>query len=367
MIKRKDGRYQDQIKLDGMTTTKYFYGKTQREVKQKMAVWTAESRAGSLFADSADSWDNVHTENVAYNTAAAYVAPLKRAKAHFKDRRMKDITPDEIQAFIRELAGKDYARRTVQMHLDMLNMIFDHAITQPGSIIKANPCTSVRIPSGLKQTRRKPPEDDQLEKIKAERQADFWLFAYFLLYTGLRRGELLALRWENIDRKEKTIHVLNSVYYEGNQPKLKPPKSDAGTRDIVLLDVLADVLPPKKKKGYVFGGEKPLSKTQVRKQWLSYCRAVDLAEKTETVRKGRNNREYKTTKWIALVTPHQFRHAFATMLYDADIDESAAQTLMGHASIVVTKDIYTHIKQRRKDEAAQKLNAFVNGSVESKT
>lgn len=359
MLKRSDGRYQEQVKLPGMAKPKYFYGKSPKEVRQKMVAWTAESEAGPLFKNAADDWDKAHTEKVTHNAAEAYRASLTRAKNCFVDRRLKDITPDEIQAFVKDIASKDYARRTVQLHLDMLRMIYDHAITQPGSVIRDNPCRSVKIPSGLKQTRRKPPEDAQLEIIKAEKSADFWVFAYFLLYTGLRRGELLALRWEDIDRENKVIHITKSVYYVGNQPKLKVPKTEAGYRDIVLLDKLAEALPPDG-KGYIFGGEKPLTKTQVRKKWINYCRSIGLAGKQEEKRKGKNDREYTRTTWTAQVTPHQFRHAFATMLYEAEVDENAAQFIMGHSSIVVTRDIYTHIKQRKRDTAAAQLNSYLN-------
>lgn len=98
MIKRKDGRWQEQITLQGMKKPKYFYGKTQKEVKQKMAAWQKDQVSGKLFATCADAWDREHTEQVEYNTSVMYRAPLRRAKEHFAGRKIQDIGADEIDA-----------------------------------------------------------------------------------------------------------------------------------------------------------------------------------------------------------------------------------------------------------------------------
>ena len=107
------------------------------------------------------------------------------------------------------------------------------------------------------------------------------LFAFFLLYTGLRRGELLALKWEDIDFENHVINVRQAVTYGGNQPKIKTPKTQAGNRKVALLDVLEAELkktPVQSQKGYVFGGEKPLTASQMRVRWLDWCKEVGLAE-----------------------------------------------------------------------------------------
>lgn len=358
MYQRKDKTWQDQLPIPGTKKYKYFYGKTKAEVKAKMAAWQAEQDKPLQFSQAADAWDVYHASRVTHNANAVYGPCLRRAKEYFASTPMVDITPDQIQAFIKQIASQGYARRTVQMHRDMLNMIFDHAITQPGSPLKYNPCSSVRIPSGLTQTRREPPTDSQLALIKPE---GFGLFAYFLLYTGLRRGELLALRWEDIDFKNNIIRVNKSVSYESNQPVVKAPKTEAGKREVDLLDVLAEAL-PRGKKGYVFGGEKPLTKIQFRKQWLNFCRSIGQVEEIKTSHKAANKHTYTKTEYKPLITPHQFRHAYASMLDDAGIDETAAKDILGHSSIVVTKDVYTHIRSKKRERSAAALNKFIADS-----
>ena len=91
-----------------------------------------------------------------------------------------------------------------------------------------------------------------------------------------------------------------------------------------------------------------------RRQWIEYCRDVGLCEYKDFSYK---NREH-TRRAVPTVTAHQLRHKYATILHEAHIDEKDAQELLGHSSIVVTKDIYTHISQKQKEETRQKLNQF---------
>ena len=361
MNKRKDGRWEDTVKLpDG--TTKHFYGKTQAEVKQKMAAWKETQVAGHPFTEAADAWQRDHTENVEHNTASSYNAPLRRAKEFFGDKPMAEITTAEVQAFIRYISEQGFARRTVQLPRDLMNMLFDHYIARRDSSVRYNPVDSVRLPKGLPTTRREPPAEDQLAKISPDTESDMGLFAYFLLYTGLRRGELLGLRWEAIDREAGIIRVEREVIYESNQPiVVDRAKTESSVREVDLLDVLAAVL-PKRKHGYVFGGDKPLSKTQFRKEWTKFCREIGEADELIFEHKGANGRKYVRTEWKPRMTPHQFRHAYASMLDDAGLDETAAKALLGHKQISTTKDIYTHIRQGKRERAGKALNEFLTKS-----
>ena len=361
MLKRKDGRWQDQVKLPGMKNPKYFYGKTQKEVKRKIAVWTQEQVAGKPFELAADAWDVWHADHVTYNAGEAYRAALSRTKEHFQGRDVGEIKADEIDAYIQYLAGRGYSRRTVQLHRDMLNMIFNYAIIQRWA--ESNPCAPVKIPAGLPKGKRDIPLEEQLERVKMGLSLEFGLFPFMLLYTGMRRGELLALRWEDIDRKAKTIRVEKSVYFVGNEPHIKIPKTDAGRREVVLLHALEEVL-PRTGKGYIFGGDRPLTKSSLRKRWLMWARQAGLARRIEQEKEGKDGQKHTSVQWKADITPHQLRHAFATILFDAGVDVKDAQEILGHASIQVTRDIYTHIRKKRKESTAAMINRYLEQNGE---
>lgn len=290
------------------------------------------------FEAAADAWELKHWDRVGNKTTETYAAPLRRVKEQFAGMDAEEVTAQSIQAFLADLGKRGYSRRTVQMHRDIIHMIFNNAIVEYG--LRFNPCSAVSMPRNLPVTRRELPDDMAIEAVKHGKDQPFGLFALVCLYGGLRRGEALALRYEDIDREKREIRVTKAVEYIGNNPHIKSPKTAAGVRVVPLLDPLADAL-QNKKHGLLFPREedgKPLTKTQYRKRWLRYCEAI-----------GHN------------ITAHQLRHGYATILYEAGVPDKDAQELLGHSNIELTRDVYTHIRQAHRQETAKRLNDYVCG------
>ena len=288
----------------------------------------------TTFKDAAEYWQRQHWEKISYKTAESYTAPTKRLVDQFGAMPVSEVTAQMVSAYLGKLRKQGYSRRSVQMHRDILNMIFNDAIVS--GHITANPCAAVSLPKNLQTTKRELPSDEALEAVKSGGEAPFGLFALICLYAGLRRGEALALRYEDIDREHKVIHITKAVEFIGNDPQIKTPKTAAGYRNAVLLDVLAAQIP--EGTGYIFSREDGglLTKIQYRKRWIKYCEAI-----------GHD------------ITAHQLRHGFATILYEAGIEDKDAQELLGHSSITITRNIYTHIRQNRRTETADRLNNFL--------
>lgn len=341
MLKRKDGRWQEAITTtqNGETTRKYFYGKTKAEVAKKMAAYQQKQEAGRTFATVADEWDTYHSELVTYNAHVAYKAPYRMAVDRFGDMPIREITPPQIQQYIKQIAAKGYARRTVAGHLTLLNMIFDFGVVS-GDLL-TNPTASVAIPRGLKTTPRTVPDNSDIQKIKDNLHLPFGLFAYLLLYTGLRRGEALALTYEDIDRVAGVIHVNKAVYFDVNQPAVKDTKTKAGTRTVPLLAPLETAL-PRKGRGPIFCTTegKLLTQTVFRRRWAAYQKATGIH-----------------------ATPHQLRHLYATILFEAGIEDKTTQEIMGHSSIATTRAIYTHIREQKLAETTDRLNSYFGQNI----
>ena len=106
-----------------------------------------------------------------------------------------------------------------------------------------NPAEAVLLPKNLPQKKRHAPSRAQIQLIKDSVNDKFGLFPFVVYYTGLRRGEVRGLRYEDIDRKKKRIYVRRNVYDISTTPHTKDPKTEAGIRDLPLLDALAAVLP----------------------------------------------------------------------------------------------------------------------------
>ena len=329
MKKRSDGLYQKFVTLPN-GKRKAFYGRSQAEINRKITAYQFELSESPYFGTVIEDWWEEKQKNIVPSTALGYSASVKRAKEQFSNVRTKNITPQQIASFLRSLASQGKGKKVCATQRNVLNMVFDYAVLQ--GYVQFNPCASVKLPSGLKAQKRSLPSDEDLKAVEESE----WLFPFFLLYTGLRRGEALAITYEDIDREKKVIHVTKAVGYANNKPYLKSTKTDSGRRDVILLDKLAQRIP--EGHGLLFpapDGEL-YHESHIRRDWLAW------AEKA-----GTN------------VTPHQLRHGYATILHDAGIDVKDAQYLLGHSTVAMTQDVYTHIRQSRISAASDKLNAFV--------
>ena len=339
--------------------------KTQNALAKKLVAFNEDQLHGRTFAECADGWERTLEDKLEDTTVNAYTPHVKRATDFFAGKFIKDITPDEVQAYVDYLADCGFAKDTVRRGLVVLNKIFKWAITQPDAIIRFNPCGCVEIRRGLKQTQREPPEPEQIEKITPD--TEMGLFAYFLLCTGLRPCELLALRWDDIDRDNMRIRVCKSATYGTGHAVVKDrTKTKAGMREVPLLDALNSAL-PKTGKGYIFGGDRPYDKQKFYREWTKWCASIGLADEIKETHYGPNKHPYTKTIYKARITPYQFRHEYASLLEDLGVSEFDAQHIMGHSSIVITKDKYTKFRAKKNKnlDAATKLNAYFNEKVSS--
>ena len=239
----------------------------------------------------------------------------------------------ELDEYIKDFSATR-SRKTVVTQLQVIRQILRKA--EVDGVISYNPAASVKPPRNLKQTRREAPSKEQIEKIKAAVDAPFGLFPCLVYYTGCRRGEALALTGKDVDREKQLIHITKSVYHIGNAPHIKQPKTERGTRAVPLLRALDAMLPKRLGTGYLFstdGGKTPLTNDQFTRFY----------------------KEYQDKSGVT-VTPHQIRHGYATALFESGVDAKTAQTLLGHAQLSTTMDIYTHVCHDVISAAAKKMN-----------
>lgn len=329
MLKRKDGRWVEALTVDGKR--KYVYGKTKKELQEKLRKIDDRRLNGKDFGEVLDEWVEEHFPTLVPATQKGYMPSVNRAKERFGDKSLKEIEPVDIQVFIRELANKGYSKKVVLTQMTVLRLAFDYAIA--AGYLRINPCQAIKIPRGLPQKKRQLPCDGDIEVVSQSE----WLLPYFLLYTGCRRGEALAITYEDINWEKKTISINKALGFDHNEPFIKPTKTESGLRTIPLLDNLAERL-PRNKKGLIFNVDgEPYRETQFLRAWRAWQKKYNVS-----------------------VTCHQLRHMYATILYDANIDPKDAQFLMGHSTITMTLDTYTHIRENRIVGSSQKLNTFVS-------
>lgn len=338
MVKRKDGLWQEVVKIevDGRTKYKYFYGRKKTDVLRKIADFRAEQEAAKLgrtFAVVAEEWWGDAQEHLAANTVHGYRAHYNRVKEHFGSLRMVEIRPATISRYMADYVKRSHpSDKTARTELSIVSMICRHAVACGD--IDANPARDLEVPRGLSRRTREMPTEADIKAVKASVGLPFGLFAYMAMYTGCRRNELLALTWDDVDLENRTISVNKSLYQiEGGTVRVKSPKTEKGVRELPILDKLLPHLtggegllfPNPRTGGYISDGTFTLL-------WQRYREASGVT-----------------------CTPHQLRHCYATMLFEAGVSESDAQELLGHAQISTTKDIYTHIREQRKKKIREQL------------
>lgn len=293
------------------------------------------------FQDAAQAWRDVRFEQLAHKTAEAYKPVFRRLTARFGAEALEDVEARDVSAYLANLAAQGYARRSVQMHRDMLGQIYTYAIGE--GMTRYSPVDHAVMPRGLAAGTRGIASDEAIEAVKASAGLPFGLFALVCLYAGLRRGEALALRYEDVDRDACVIHVTKAVEFINNQPRIKEPKTASGRRDVYLLDVLADAI-PRQGSGYIFAGDdgELLTKMAYRVRWERYC--TQIGHK---------------------ITAHQLRHGYATLLYEAGVADKDAQEQLGHANIELTRNTYTHIRAGQRRRTAEKINRYLKQAEQS--
>ena len=324
MTRRKDGLWQESITINGKR--KYFYGRTKGEVLRKINEYKDEETKGKPFGAVAELWWEEHLENLEYNSTRNYKPAYERARDYFNDVPIKEIQPVQISAFVSDFA-KSHAQKTVDTQLLIFRLIFTYAVNH--GYCSFNVARDIKVKAKVPKNKRHMPSREDIALIKRSAGCTFGLYPIWLMYTGLRKSELLSLRYENIDKTNRRITVSQSMYCVGNTPHVKQPKTETSLAVIPIIDALLPYVEDRK-SGYVF----PNSDGGLMKE--SQFRAL--------------YKKYQAESGVTC-TSHQLRHAFATMLYEANIPPEQAQILLRHAQYSTTMDTYTDIREEKKRQA----------------
>jgi len=331
MKKRADGRYLKVI-TDPKTNKKiYIYGKSRQEINQKLLTYNDEQETGKLFKAIADDWFSEKYDTYAAQTLRGVTPAFKRILSHFGDNPIKDITPKDILSFVNVLADEGLTKKTISNHKCLLNQIFDSAVVSGD--ISINPCLSVKITKGAPSKKRNAASSSE-EGIILE-SADEWVFPVIALCTGMRKGEILALQWKDIDFENDTISVTKSIYHVGHNAMIKSPKTAKGVRTVPLVSKLKAILLPLKAQPdyFVVSGTEPMKEYQFEKKYKDFQKATGIT-----------------------ASAHQIRHSFATLANEAGVEGKSAQEVLGHAQLSTTMDIYTDFRKKSLSQTKKKLD-----------
>jgi len=344
--------------MDGKPTRKSFYSPISKADAHKQAEqYKVDQAMGHIkntklgFERGAKDWLEINkASTVAANT---YEYTYKNSVnnhliPYFGQYALANIRKDDIQKFFNE---RKYMSNSLLHKLDItLFAIFENAIEN--DIIYKNPCKHVIIPS----SERAEKEMHAYTAIEARLITNYAKTVsegnsiIIMLKSGIRRGELLGLRWKDVDITNKIMHIRQSVKETRGALEVGPPKTRMSARDIPFDDELVQVLNSipkevirykgrnKERIAYTVKNDYVIADIKGGAMYPSHWQQRIYAPFMESLK---DNIEEADTEVPAL-NAHELRHTYGTLLYKSGTDIYTIQKLMGHASIEITTRIYVH-------------------------
>lgn len=361
IFKRKDGRWEARYvkgyELSGKIKYGFCYGKTYREAKEKVTKCKVAMLAGSplpvtnnrhRFAYFCEEWLRLEKGKIKESSYVKYDVILRN---HILPKLggcfPLGINTVLVEQFKQELLQEDLAVKTVRDILTVLQAILKYTAARfPGAF----PTVEISYPKEPRKEARVLDTDEQRRFVSyLQTDMDECKFGILLaLFTGLRIGELCALRWENVSLQNRTIRVdstmqrLRDFECTGNgktKVVIGPPKSDTSIRTIPLTENavrLCGQYDPHRPAAFLLTGtEQFMEPRQVQKRLAKYTKECGLEG----------------------VHFHTIRHTFATRCVEAGFEIKSLSEILGHANTTITLDRYVHSSMDTKRANMEKLSA----------
>ena len=294
-------------------------------------AWLVAARAGVIRTRGGDPYKP--------SALRTYTEALEiRLLPAFGHLRMSSLTRNHVQRLIDDLVGRGLAPSTVRNTILPLRAICRRALLE--GVVTTNPTLHLCLPA-LRSSRdrvARPEEATALIQAVPERDRALWATA---IYAGLRRGELQALMWDDIDFERGIVHVRRSW---DRVAGIIEPKSRAGHRRVPLATVL---------RGYLLAHRRA----------HPFSRGYVFPSKTGQPFSPAPNAERARRAWAAAglspIQLHECRHTYASLMIAAGVSAKALSTYMGHSTITLTLDRYGHLLPGNEDHAAALLDRFL--------
>lgn len=332
--------------------------KLQQELDQGILI----NNDNLTFNDVFNQWFSNHSKTIKASTKKCIESKFrKHILPRFGKLKLKDITKPYCQQMINELAQLIKSVNDVKIQA---NQVFKYALKM--DIISKNPLEYVSIPREQKELitenndteKRNYWKKDEVKKFLTITKKEFSLRDYvlfhLLIYTGARKGELLALTWDDIDFETRSIRLAKTLFHNEGKFIFQTPKTKDSKRLISLDDNTIALL---NKWRIRQSGEFLATRNFIKNHNFVFTRddgsPLRLAypnEKLDIVIKKHN---------LHRITIHGLRHSHASLLFEAGISIKEIQERLGHSDIRETMNTYTHVTEHVKEQTAQKFQSYI--------
>lgn len=357
---RKDGLYTARF-TDKSGKRKQRYFKKLQECRNWLADAQFENEHGGINACgdmTVDAWfeywiNNVKCENIRYNTRRNYIQRYENnIKPIIGNMPLNNVKPLHCQNVLNQMAG-EYANSTIGQSRITMCVLFESAVEN--GMLSKNPITkAVRCASGRKSKDRGALTiEEQSAFIRAIKGGSNYNQYVLVLQTGLRVGELTALKWSDIDFEKRVLHVSRSMEYVHSECSWKTgmTKSKSGNRDIPLTKEAVLVLKKQRKK---IDGMKLVS--------MEFSGHVFLNRNGEPTKRSSYNKDLSRTAEKIGIKPfsmHTLRHTFATRCIEAGMKPKTLQAIMGHSDISTTMNMYVHVTEHERVREVEQIEGML--------
>jgi len=372
---RNDGRWEGKLTIDynhqtGKSIRKTFYGKTRKEVQEKMEKVKAQIITGTYVSDRKitvgewlDTWLITYSKpNVRIATWESYETMIRvHIKPSIGNIPLQDLRPEHLQTLYNDklkngrIKGGGLSPKTVGYIHTVLHMALKQATRE--QLVIRNVAELVNKPR-QKKHEITPLTLDEI-KVFLTAVVEHRFFVPFLLecHTGLRRGELLGLRWQDIDFKQNSLTVKQALIRTRQGLLMSEPKTPKSRRTIPLSnEVMATLKSHKAKQSQ----DKLLAGTAYENADLVFCNA--LGKPIDPRNFTKQFARILTSAGLPVVRFHDMRHSHATMLLMLNEHPKVVQERLGHSTIAMTLDTYSHIlpgmQQQATDKVSQALSNY---------
>ena len=277
----------------------------------------------------------------------------KHIAPFFGSRMVKSIVRREVLKLQHALA-EEYTVRTANDAIKLLGMILNDAVRD--EVIEKNPAASVSAVRKMEDKaadtyHRALTEEEQQLFMSALAGNHYYGFIAFLLCTGMRSGEAAALCWEDIDEKANMIRINKTFTFDENGgPSVGPPKSLSSVREIPLTETTRYILYLQQKKV-----------PKVRGQIIFPASTGGMINNHAVNRAIDKTRKYLEEQGTTIrpFTAHALRDTFATRFIEQGGNPQTLKTILGHSSLHMTMDLYSHVLPSTKQKEMDMLRIYV--------
>lgn len=353
------------------------YGKTQQECKDKL-IETLQSIKNQTFVEPhkitvegwLDTWlKEYKKDNIRPTTYSSYEYIVRvHIKPNLGKAYLKELKPEQVQRFYNERKASGLSSRTVRYIHTVLHEALEQAVKN--NLIVRNVCKSTTLPKQEKREMRVLSVEEQNRFMDALSANKMGIAFKLFLASGMRRGELLGLNWKNVDLKEGVIRVTRSLSRtkvnfdnESKENKtailIQKPKTKKGERTIPLFSsIISDLKEHKaaEKEKFINLGWDDIKIKQHFKDGLVFTN--ELGGHIEPRNLTRKFYSLIKAAGIPKANLHSLRHSFATRLLEMGVSPKVVQEILGHSTITLTLDTYSHVMPELKKDAVDKLGGL---------